>query len=104
MTFDLIINSGLLPPGLVVETLSSIQSLIFHWRYIKSGKILDRLIRKHCFDAECAEYDAYAFDEPGKGMYLYWDQHLASLHEFIDSVPPPNSLKRWFQQHVLRRK
>lgn len=103
-TTDLIISrGGFLPPGLVVETLRSIQYLLFPYEDLKSTKILDQLIQRDGFDAECAEYDDYALDGLDEDKYLYWGQRIAALHKVIDNRPPRNSLERWLQRHDTER-
>lgn len=87
----------------MVETLRSIQYLLFPYEDLKSTKILDQLIQRDGFDAECAEYDDYALDGLDEDKYLYWGQRIAALHKVIDNRPPRNSLERWLQRHDTER-
>lgn len=87
----------------MVETLRSIQYLLFPYEDLKSTKILDQLIQRDGFDAECAEYDDYALDGLDEDKYLYWGQRIAALHKVIDNRPPRNSLERWLQRHDTDR-
>ncbi|KAH7119252.1 hypothetical protein EDB81DRAFT_667578, partial [Dactylonectria macrodidyma] len=88
-----------LPPQLLVETLHSLQSIIFPPIDQKSTAILDELTTKRHgdFDRECAEYEGYKlFQEPPEDFrYVYWGERIVLLHELLISRPPRNKLERW---------
>ncbi|KAF9878521.1 hypothetical protein CkaCkLH20_04013 [Colletotrichum karsti] len=96
------LQKGTLPPQLLVETLHSVQSILFPSIDRKSVPILDDLIANQdtAFDRECADYDGYGlFQEPPAGFsYLYWGDRLALLHELVISRPPRNKLERWLHR------
>ncbi|KAL6406835.1 hypothetical protein AUP68_09643 [Ilyonectria robusta] len=85
------LERGSLPPRLLSETLHSIQDILFHWRDEKSLKLLEGLIKKKGFDADCAEKER---SEPLR-EYLYWGERLAVLHDLVINRPPRNKFERW---------
>jgi hypothetical protein len=48
-------RSGCLPPRLLVETLYSVQVILFDFDDHRSSRILERLITKQGFDEDCTE-------------------------------------------------
>ncbi|CAM1510524.1 Fc.00g008590.m01.CDS01 [Cosmosporella sp. VM-42] len=96
---------GSLPPQLLVETLHSLQGIIFPSIDSDSSEILDELVGKSGFDPECAQYEGYKiFPEPPEGLkYVYWGERIAHLHDLLLSRPPRNKVERWFQQWSTER-
>ncbi|KAJ4266089.1 hypothetical protein NW762_004064 [Fusarium torreyae] len=99
------LRHGTHPPQLLVETLHSLQAILFPSLNKKSGKVLNTLVRKEGFDAECAQYEGYKiFPEPPQDFnYLYWGKRIARLHEIAKSRPPRNKFEKWFQQWTTER-
>ena len=95
---DLAIVRGTLPLQLLVETLHSLQAIMFPPTDSKSAHILEQLIKKKGFDPVLAEYDGYSvFLEPPEGFrYRYWGDRISSLHDQLEQRPPRNKLERWF--------
>ncbi|KAK2589821.1 hypothetical protein QQS21_012501 [Conoideocrella luteorostrata] len=95
------LNLGTVPAQLLVETLHSLQSLLFPPIDQKSAAILDRLMtkRNENFDCECAEYEGYKiFQEPPESFqYVYWGERLVHLQELLKTRPPRNRLERWLK-------
>lgn len=92
---------GTLPPQILVETLHSLQSILFWWNDNRSARILDRLIKQpKGFDEDSQYWDGLViFHElPGDFKYQYWGERLAALHSFIMQKPPRNRLERWFEK------
>ncbi|KZL69711.1 uncharacterized protein CT0861_09246 [Colletotrichum tofieldiae] len=96
------LQRGTLPPQLLVETLHSLQSVLFPSIDQKSAEVLDNLTSKRVggFDRECAEYEGYNIfqDHPEGFKYVYWGERLALLHEMVMSRPPRNKLERWLHR------
>ncbi|OHE96134.1 hypothetical protein CORC01_08511 [Colletotrichum orchidophilum] len=96
------LKSGNLPPQLLVETLHSLQSILFQSIDRKSADILDDLIgkRRGAFDRECAEYEGYIlFHSPPEDFkYVYWAERLSILQDMITSRPPRNKFERWLHR------
>lgn len=90
----------MLPPQLLVETLHSLQGILFPSVDPISANILDELIAKEGFDPQCAEYEGYKlFSEPPEDFeYVFWGKRLAQLHHLMVHRPPRNMLERWFQR------
>ncbi|KAK1850818.1 uncharacterized protein CCHR01_06565 [Colletotrichum chrysophilum] len=107
LTFGESLKSGTLPPQLLVETLYSIQEVLFAAHDIKSGRILKKLIspRHGKFDPECYQYDALDLDvQPPEGFsYIYWGKRLTALRELFDKKPPRNRLEKWLQRQLSER-
>ncbi|GKT86594.1 uncharacterised protein [Colletotrichum tofieldiae] len=95
-------TQGHLAPQLLVETLHSLQSVLFPSIDQKSAEVLDNLTSKRVggFDRECAEYEGYNIfqDHPEGFKYVYWGERLALLHEMVMSRPPRNKLERWLHR------
>ena len=91
---------GSLPPQLLVETLYSLQSIVFPADDPISYGILDKMIKKRGFDPESREYKGYKlFPELPTGFaFVYWGERLAQLHDLQATRPPRNKLERWFQR------
>ncbi|KAF5025677.1 hypothetical protein F66182_2283 [Fusarium sp. NRRL 66182] len=99
------LEHGILPPQLLVETLHSLQAILFPSLDEKSGHVLDSLVLKQGFDPECAQYEGYKiFPEPPQDFnYFYWGKRIAQLHDYTKCRPPRNKLERWFQQKTTER-
>ncbi|KAL3960399.1 hypothetical protein ACCO45_005516 [Purpureocillium lilacinum] len=94
------LKRGALPPQLLVETVHSLQGILFPSVDPSSAAILDELIAKRGFDPHCALYEGYKlFLEPPEDFeYVFWGERLAHLHHMLTSRPPRNMLERWFQR------
>ncbi|KAL8318494.1 hypothetical protein RB597_005670 [Gaeumannomyces tritici] len=104
------LKRGTLPPRLLLETLHSLQDIIFPSIDDVSADMLDRLIKRErgAFDAECANYEGYKLfgsrvsggggDTPAGFIYLYWGKRLTELHGLLDCRLPRNKLERWLYQ------
>ncbi|KAF5672573.1 hypothetical protein FHETE_3707 [Fusarium heterosporum] len=99
------LKCGTLPPQLLVETLYTLQGILFPSLDKKSGDVLNALIRRDGFDPECAQYEGYKiFSEPPEHFqYVYWGKRIAQLHELVKSRPPRNKAEKWFQQKTSER-
>ncbi|KAF4965168.1 hypothetical protein FSARC_6986 [Fusarium sarcochroum] len=99
------LGHGTHPPQLLVETLHSLQAILFPSLNKKSSKVFNTLIRKEGFDPECAQYEGYKlFAEPPQDFsYVYWGKRIAQLHEVAKSRPPKNRFEKWFQQWTTER-
>lgn len=90
---------GTLPQQLLVETLHSLQSIIFPLADPKSVKVLKQLIDKREFDPLLSEYTGYnVYSEIPEGFkYRYWGERIAILNELLVKKPPKTRLERWIQ-------
>lgn len=93
--------SGTLPPQLLVETLYTLQAVLFPSIDPESAHILDELVDRRGFDPDCAEYEGYELfqDPPPEFQFTYWGERLAHLHQLMSRRPPRNKLERWFHRH-----
>ncbi|KAK4150858.1 hypothetical protein C8A00DRAFT_36506 [Chaetomidium leptoderma] len=93
------LKRGYLPPQLLVETLHSIQAILFHFDDSKSRPILKRLIAKNGFDSDYGNAEGYKmFDDVIHDLeYKYWGERLAVLHGFTRERPPRNKFERWMR-------
>ncbi|KAK1752653.1 hypothetical protein QBC47DRAFT_404976 [Echria macrotheca] len=91
---------GTLPPQLLVETLYTLQAVLFPSIDPDSAQTLDELIEKRGFDPECAEYEGYELfqDLPSDFRFVYWGERIAHLHQLMSRSPPRNKLERWFRR------
>ncbi|KAM5359542.1 hypothetical protein ACJZ2D_014398 [Fusarium nematophilum] len=74
------LTRGSLPPRLLVETLHSLQSILFHWSDERSSRIWRQLIQKKGFDQDCAEPEG---------------TRLAEIYDHVIDRPPKNWFERW---------
>ncbi|KAK3896782.1 hypothetical protein C8A05DRAFT_39667 [Staphylotrichum tortipilum] len=90
---------GCLPPRLIIETLHSIQTILFHFSDHRSSRILERLITKQGFDDDCAQIHGYKMSADDGDMmeYRYWGERLAALQAFMRERPPRNGFERWIK-------
>ncbi|KAL1851680.1 hypothetical protein Daus18300_012489 [Diaporthe australafricana] len=90
-------TSGLLPPQLLVETLHSIQAVLFDVTEPEEVKILRTLVRTQRFDPECVGYEGYKVFQnvPKDFKYIYWAERLAVLHARLKERPPRSRLEKW---------
>ncbi|KAF2420308.1 hypothetical protein EJ08DRAFT_550934, partial [Tothia fuscella] len=88
---------GTLPPQLLIETLHSLQSIIFPSTDGRSRLLLEQLIRRKLFDSECAEYDGYRRFRglPEDFTYKYWGDRIVKLNEVMARRVPRNKFSRW---------
>lgn len=92
------IISGSLPFQLLVETLHSLQSVIFPPTDSKSIRLLEQLIKTRGFDPKLAEYDGYSFfmEAPESITYKYWGERISTLQNLFEQRLPRNNFERWF--------
>lgn len=83
-----------------METLHSIQAIIFPSVDPDSAAVLDELVAKRGFDPECARYEGFKLfrDPPEDFKYVFWGERVAHLHDLLLRRPPRNMLERWFEQ------
>jgi hypothetical protein len=91
-----------------VETLHSLQTVLFPSVDERSRRILQDLIKKGRFDEDCARYEGYKLfhDTPEHFRYLYWGERMAALHDKLTATPqnrPRNRLERWLERHSSER-
>jgi hypothetical protein len=90
---------------LLLETLDSIQSILFPSADDKSSRFLEDLMHgtKPKFDRDCLSYDGHIRDMPGDFEYRYWSGRLAKLHHLVTNPKPRNRLGRWVERHTSER-
>ncbi|KAK4445220.1 hypothetical protein QBC34DRAFT_165136 [Podospora aff. communis PSN243] len=98
---DKSLEQGTLPPQILVETLYTLQAVLFPPIDPGSAQILEELIERRGFDPECAEYEGYKVfrDPPASFQFVYWGDRMAHLHQLMTRRPPRNQLERWFNRH-----
>jgi hypothetical protein len=89
-----------LPPQLLVETLHSIQAVLFDVTEPEDVKILRTLFRTQGFDPECGRPEGYKVYQnvPKDFTYVYWADRLAILHARLKERPPRSRLEKWLAQ------
>ncbi|KAL2836919.1 hypothetical protein BJY01DRAFT_238059 [Aspergillus pseudoustus] len=98
---------GILPPQLLVETLHTIQFILFpitSYGAKKSIRMLEVLVRKHGFDPN-AELDEGLVREgvTAKLTYQYWNHRMEILYRLVKNPPPRNRLVGWIERHTSER-
>ena len=94
---------GTLPPQLLLETVYSLQSILFPSYDPNSSDELDRLLRKQGFDPDLRLYEALARKDPDDFQYVYWGDRLSKLYDAVKNPPPRHRLGRWLELHATDR-
>ncbi|KAL3443966.1 hypothetical protein BJX65DRAFT_320303 [Aspergillus insuetus] len=98
---------GMLPPQLLLETLHTIQFILFPISSDKGGKstrMLKALMRKHGFDPNArVDEGLIRKDVPPKFKYEYWAHRLKILYHLAKSPPPRNWVVSWIERHTSER-
>lgn len=93
---------GTLPPQLLLETLDSIQYLLFPGDE-KASASLDKIIKKHGFDPSTQYFEDHIRELPENFEYRYWGCRLRTLLNIVDNPPPANHIVAWFERHTSER-
>ncbi|KAK4448738.1 hypothetical protein QBC34DRAFT_406654 [Podospora aff. communis PSN243] len=90
------LERGTLSPGLLAETLHSLQSILFRYDDERSMAILKRLVRKEGFDESCCVHEGYKIfrDTAEDISYVYWGERLSVLHDLVLNKPPLGRFQR----------
>jgi hypothetical protein len=94
-----------LPPKLLLETLHSLQCILFPPVDEKSSRFLENIVRdaKSGFDPDCLLYEGYTRSVPENFEYRYWGNRLAKLHQLVTNPKPSHRLSQWIQRHASER-
>ncbi|ORY13217.1 hypothetical protein BCR34DRAFT_276898 [Clohesyomyces aquaticus] len=94
---------GTLPPRLLLETLQSLQNILFPSIDPKAHKLMAHLVKKAGFDSECEQYSGvthkdlqYQTSEIG---YKYWGERLDVIHTLFSERPATTSWEKWLRWH-----
>jgi hypothetical protein len=76
-----------MPRQLALETLDSIQTLLFPMSDDKSRRILEELVDKMGFDKDCLEIDSFGFRMEDEDEYRFqiWADRLLTIKDTMDS-------------------
>ncbi|KAK3687868.1 hypothetical protein B0T22DRAFT_527513 [Podospora appendiculata] len=94
------LERGTLSPRLLVETLHSLQSVLFRYDDDRSMSLLASLIKKRGFDSTCSVPEGYKmFDDtvPEDFQYVYWGERLAVLYHAVQERPPRTGFQKWLR-------
>ncbi|RDW57301.1 hypothetical protein BP5796_12751 [Coleophoma crateriformis] len=99
------LQMGTLPPQLLLETLHSLQGIIFPAVDEKSSRFLENLVRntQPGFDPDCLLYEGYPRPTPEDFEYYYWGNRLAKLHQVVMNPRPSNRIGQWIQRHASEK-
>jgi hypothetical protein len=92
-----------LPPQLLLETLYSLQSILFPPHDEDSAYILERLSRSGRFDRDMGLYEGPVREEPEHLHYKYWGERLSKLYEAAKNPEPTSRLQRWLERNARDR-
>ncbi|KAL2787667.1 hypothetical protein BJX66DRAFT_327670 [Aspergillus keveii] len=98
---------GTLPPQLLLETLHSIQFILFpisNDKTRKSIRLLQRLVTKDGFDPNARLDEGWIRDGVAANFrYKYWNQRLEILYQLAKNPPPRNGFISWIERHTTER-
>ncbi|KAK8038981.1 hypothetical protein PG993_007392 [Apiospora rasikravindrae] len=92
------LKAGILPPQFLLETLHSIQDVLFPYQDHSSKVFLKGLVRGSKFDSECMNYELYEYDVSTDFKYIYWQDRIENLHSLLDQRRGRNRLERAFER------
>lgn len=94
-----------LPRQLLLETLHSLQYIMFPSFDVKSLSLLEKLVhgRHSSLDSDCLSYDALVHRMPANFEYRYWGCRLLKLHRLVRNPKPQNRLEQWIHRHTTER-
>ncbi|KAK6535589.1 hypothetical protein TWF694_002044 [Orbilia ellipsospora] len=91
---------GCIPRQLALETLYTIQRILFPLHEAKSYSLLSSLISSASFDPECLEIPSVLHRGPEEGefRYYYFGSRLEELYEEVSEPGPQNRLGKWIDK------
>ncbi|KAL9130278.1 MAG: hypothetical protein Q9217_001489 [Psora testacea] len=94
------LKSGALPRQLVLETLDSIQKVLFPLTDTKSKSLLRSLVRRSSFDPDCLSFESTSIrnDYERDISYTYLDSRLLDLYAELENPTPQGWLEKWFER------
>lgn len=94
------LSRGALPRQLVLETLYSVQEILFPLNDEKSKALLRSLVSKERFDPDCIDYESASFRSKSEGNigYYYWGARLADLYEELENPTPRSWVEIWLER------
>lgn len=100
-----LLSRGTLPPQLLLETLHSLQTVLFPPVDEKSSRFLENLVQasEPSFDPDCLLYEGYSRPVPEDFQYHYWANRLAKLHHVVTNPRPTHRVGQWIQRHASER-
>lgn len=92
---------GALPRQLALETLESLQGVLFPLTDKKSNQLLSKLIQSGTFDPEIARFDYGSIRNPGEESvpFYYLADRLSELHSELENPHPQG----WLESVCERR-
>ena len=99
------IYRGTLPPQLLLETLYSLQCILFPPVDEKSSMFLESIVKdaNPGFDPDCLLYEGYTRPVPENFEYHYWGNRLVRLHQVVTNPKPRHRISLWIQRHASER-
>ncbi|PQE32169.1 hypothetical protein CJF32_00001767 [Rutstroemia sp. NJR-2017a WRK4] len=99
------IDRRTLPPQLLLETLHSLQCILFPPVDEKSSRFLENIIQdtESSFDPDCLLYEGYTRPVPVNFEYHYWGDRLAKLHHLVTHPRSSHRIGQWIQRNASER-
>jgi len=94
------LQMGTLPPRLLVETLDSIQFILFAPYDSKSSRLLKNLVKFQNFDKDCEMHDGHIREIPLDFEYKFWGTRLATLYHAVKNPEPSGPIHSWLRRHA----
>ncbi|KAI9794815.1 MAG: hypothetical protein M1816_002943 [Peltula sp. TS41687] len=91
---------GALPRQLALETLDSLQKILFPLADPKSSSLLFSLTSSSTFDPDCLRFESTAIrDDDEKDIsYYYLGARLADLYDAIEKPKPRGRIEKWLER------
>ncbi|KAH7396063.1 hypothetical protein BKA64DRAFT_724263 [Cadophora sp. MPI-SDFR-AT-0126] len=97
------LTMGILPPQLLLETLYSIQSILFPSHDEDLAFVLDRLLKSGTFDPDMCVYEGPGREDPEHIRYRYWGARLSRLYDVARNPEPTSGMQRWLERNAKER-
>jgi hypothetical protein len=95
----LFIDRDIIPRQLIIETLDSLQKVLFPLDG-ESRRLLQNLVDQKGFDPDCTECDTveYRRDEEDDIQYYYWGDRLLNLLKTTEDQRPQGKWWQWLDR------
>ncbi len=96
----MVTRSGALPRQLALETLDSVQKILFPLTDRKSKSLLFSLTSTSSFDSDCLRFDSTSIrnNDEKDIAYHYLGERLAELYDELENPTPRGSFEKWLER------
>jgi hypothetical protein len=100
-TFTDVLRRGAIPRQLALETLETLQKVLFPLSDTKSRSLLQSLVSTSFLDPDCLRFEAASIrdvDEKEISSFQYFGPRLADLYEELEHPKPHSGMEKWLER------